>query len=43
MREMTNDLPKPMVEIGGIPVLTHLMNIFNHFQNFEFLICRLFR
>ena len=39
MREMTNDLPKPMVEIGGIPVLTHLMNIFNHFQNFEFLIC----
>ena len=29
MREMTEDLPKPMVEIGGIPVLEHLINIFN--------------
>ena len=28
MREMTEDLPKPMVEIGGIPVLEHLINIF---------------
>lgn len=39
MREMTSDLPKPMVKVGGIPVLTHLMNIFNYFQEFEFLIC----
>ena len=28
MREMTEDLPKPMVSIGGIPVIEHLINIF---------------
>ena len=39
MREMTEDLPKPMVPIGNIPVLDHLMNIFNQFGNFEFIIC----
>jgi len=39
MREMTEDLPKPMVSIGGIPVIKHLMNIFNFYDNFEFIIC----
>ena len=38
MRELTETLPKPMVEIGGIPVLTHLMNIFKTFQDFSFLV-----
>ena len=28
MREMTEDLPKPMVKIGGIPVIEHLIRIF---------------
>ncbi len=37
MREMTESLPKPMVPIGGIPVLEHLMNIFNRFDEFEFI------
>lgn len=37
MREMTESLPKPMVPIGGIPVLEHLMNIFCRFDNFEFI------
>tara|TARA_B100001029_G_C15041011_1_gene443629 strand:+ start:446 stop:1138 length:693 start_codon:yes stop_codon:yes gene_type:complete len=39
MREMTHDLPKPMVEIGGKPVLEHLINIFNKHGDFNFLIC----
>lgn len=39
MREMTEDLPKPMVEIGGIPVLEHLINIFNRYGKFKYLIC----
>ena len=39
MREMTEDLPKPMVRIGNIPVLDHLINIFNHFGEFEFIVC----
>lgn len=38
MRELTETIPKPMVEIGEMPVLTHLMNIFNYFQKFNFLI-----
>ena len=39
MREMTEDLPKPMVRIGNIPVLDHLINIFNHFGEFKFIVC----
>jgi len=39
MREMTEDLPKPMVKIGNIPVLDHLMKIFNHFGEFRFIVC----
>ena len=38
MRELTETIPKPMVEIGDMPVLSHLMNIFNNFQEFSFLI-----
>ena len=38
MRELTELLPKPMVEIGNKPVLVHLMNIFNNFKKFNFLI-----
>jgi glucose-1-phosphate cytidylyltransferase len=38
MKEMTEDLPKPMVKIGELPVLVHLINIFSKFQSFEFLI-----
>lgn len=37
MRELTELLPKPMVEIGNKPVLVHLMNIFNNFKNLTFL------
>ena len=39
MRELTESLPKPMVEIGGKPVLDHLIDIFSLFGDFEFLIC----
>ena len=38
MRELTETVPKPMVEIGGIPVLKHLISIFEVFDNFEFII-----
>ena len=38
MREMTHDLPKPMVEIGKMPVLEHLINIFIKYKNFNFII-----
>ena len=39
MRELTETIPKPMVSIGDKPVLEHLINIFNHFYDFEFIIC----
>ena len=38
MRELTETIPKPMVDIGGMPVLEHLINIFKSFDEFEFLI-----
>ena len=39
MRELTESLPKPMVPIGGKPVLDHLIDIFSFFGEFEFVIC----
>jgi len=31
--------PKPMVEIGGKPILWHIMKIYSHFGYNEFIIC----
>lgn len=31
--------PKPMIEIGGFPILWHLMKIYSHFGHTEFIIC----
>ena len=31
--------PKPMVEIGGKPVLWHIMKIYSHYGFNEFIIC----
>tara|TARA_X000000368_G_scaffold417295_1_gene413288 strand:- start:994 stop:1689 length:696 start_codon:yes stop_codon:yes gene_type:complete len=39
MREVTEELPKPMVKVGDIPVIEHLINIFQQYGNFNFLIC----
>ena len=39
MREHPIALPKPMVEIGGKPVLVHIMDYLNSFQEFKFIIC----
>ena len=37
--EETGTRPKPMVEIGGKPVLWHIMKIYNHYGFNEFVIC----
>jgi len=37
--EETDIRPKPMVEIGGKPVLWHIMKIYSHFGFNEFIIC----
>lgn len=31
--------PKPMVEIGGKPILWHIMKYYSHFGHKEFIIC----
>ena len=36
--EETDARPKPMVEIGGKPILWHIMKIYNHFGFNEFII-----
>jgi glucose-1-phosphate cytidylyltransferase len=37
--EETSLRPKPMVEIGGRPILWHIMKIYSHFGVHEFVIC----
>ena len=37
--EETDTRPKPMVEVGGKPILWHIMKIYSHFGFNEFIIC----
>ena len=37
--EATQVLPKPMIEIGGKPILWHIMKIYSHFGFNDFIIC----
>jgi glucose-1-phosphate cytidylyltransferase len=36
--EYTGVIPKPMVEIGGIPILVHIMNMYDKFNFKEFIL-----
>jgi glucose-1-phosphate cytidylyltransferase len=38
LSEMTHQIPKPMIEIGGKPILWHIMNIYASFGFSEFLL-----
>ncbi len=37
--EETHLKPKPMVEIGGMPILWHIMKIYSHYGINDFIIC----
>jgi glucose-1-phosphate cytidylyltransferase len=37
--EETDRIPKPMVEIGGKPILWHIMKIYSHYGINDFVIC----
>jgi len=37
--EETHLKPKPMIEIGGMPILWHIMKIYSHYGINEFIIC----
>ena len=39
LSEATNLIPKPMVEIGGKPILWHIMKTYSHYGIDEFIIC----
>ena len=39
LSEETNLKPKPMVEVGGKPILWHILKIYSHFGINEFIIC----
>lgn len=39
MREETEFKPKPMVEVGGAPILWHIMKIYRHYGVRNFVLC----
>lgn len=39
LREETQLRPKPMVEVGGKPILWHIMKIYSHYGFREFVLC----
>lgn len=39
LREQTEFRPKPMVEVGGKPILWHIMKIFAHYGITDFVVC----
>lgn len=39
IREKSQLIPKPMIEIGGMPILWHIMKTYSHYGYNEFIIC----
>ena len=39
LREETEVRPKPLVEIGGRPILWHIMKIYAHYGYNDFILC----
>ena len=39
LKELTEKIPKPLIEIGGKPVLWHLMKMYSHYGFKDFILC----
>jgi glucose-1-phosphate cytidylyltransferase len=39
LKELTEEVPKPLVEIGGKPILWHIMKIYSHYGFNDFILC----
>ena len=39
LSEYTEDIPKPLVDIGGKPILHHLMEMYAHYNHKDFILC----
>ena len=38
LAEETHRIPKPMVEVGGKPIILHVMDIYSHFGFHDFIV-----
>lgn len=39
IRDVADDIPKPMIPIGGMPILWHIMKYYAHFNFCDFVLC----
>ncbi len=39
LRDYSDQIPKPLVEVGQRPILWHLMKYYAHFGHKEFILC----
>lgn len=39
IRDVADDIPKPMIPIGGFPILWHIMKYYAHFGHKDFVLC----
>jgi len=39
IRDVSEDIPKPMIPVGGIPILWHLMKYYSHWGHRDFVLC----
>ena len=39
LKEQTEIIPKPLVEVGGMPILWHIMKIYAHYNHKDFILC----
>lgn len=39
IRDVADDIPKPMIPVGGLPIVWHIMRYYAHFGHKEFVLC----
>jgi len=39
IRDVADDIPKPMIPVGGLPILWHIMKYYAHFGHKNFVLC----
>jgi len=39
LSEYTEKIPKPLIEVGGKPILLHIMEMYSHYGHKEFILC----
>lgn len=39
LSEYTDKIPKPLIDVGGKPILLHIMELYSHYGHKEFVLC----